>query len=170
MKDKGPTSIFYWLFTATGVFAILGALYTWGEGLILDQTSLLRILLPWGDLLITGPISLLTAIGLFKHTKWGPVLGLMTCGIYVFGSTLVYIGLVWNGPPYALQLALPALAGLLIGICYPIWFIRRQDLNKENWADTRAMDNTLKTQEAIGPGHQLPAAWMPISPLREPQA
>jgi hypothetical protein len=169
MKDKGPTPIFSWLFTATGIFAILGALYTWGEGPILEQTSLLCILLPWGDLLITGPFSLLTAIGLFKHTKWAPVLGLMTSGIYVFGSTLVNVCLVWNGPPYPLQLALPALAGLLIGISYPGWFLRRLDHSDKRWTDARAMDSQLKTPEAIGTGH-LPAAWLSVSPIREPQA
>ena len=117
------TRIFSWLFLSTGVFAIVGALYTWGEGLIFTQEHLLSVLVPWGDLLITGPLSLVAAFGVGKRKSWGQICGKMVCGIYIFGSALVYISLAWHGTPYPIQLALPPLAGVAIGVSFPVWVL-----------------------------------------------
>ena len=54
---------FTWLFLSTGIFTIVGALYSWGDGPIYAQDDLLKVLVPWGDLIITGPLSLLAAYG-----------------------------------------------------------------------------------------------------------
>ncbi|MCJ7717348.1 MAG: hypothetical protein MUO54_12630, partial [Anaerolineales bacterium] len=85
------TKFFSWLFLSTGIFAILGALYTWGEGPLFSQDDLLLTLVPWADLIITGPLSLLAAVGVGMKKRWGTLIALMTCGIYIFGSALVYI-------------------------------------------------------------------------------
>jgi hypothetical protein len=50
--------IFAWLFILTGIFAIAGGLYIWGDGNIFDQSELVRVLIPWADIILTGPISL----------------------------------------------------------------------------------------------------------------
>lgn len=54
------------LFILTGIFAILGALYTWGEGSIFEQHELAKILIPWADILLTGPISILAGLDFSK--------------------------------------------------------------------------------------------------------
>lgn len=125
-RFKQNTIIYAGLFLTTGLFAILGGLYTWGKGPLFVHNDLVEALVPWGDLLMTGPLSLLAAFGLLKNTRWGYLMGLMVCGIYLFGSNLVYISLVWHGKPYPLQLALPPLAGILIGVSYPIWLVHSQ--------------------------------------------
>ena len=48
----------------------------------------------------------------------------MVSGIYLFGSALVYISLLWNGAPYPLELAFPPIIGIGFGIIYPIWVLR----------------------------------------------
>ena len=53
----------------------------------------------------------------------------MVCGIYLFGSALVYIALVWNGPTYPLKLALPPLIGIGFSIIYPIWLMKKMDIS-----------------------------------------
>lgn len=115
------SKLFSWLFLSTGIFAIVGALYTWGDGPIYNQMDLLIVLVPWADLLITGPLSLLAALGVWKMRSWGFTLGLMVCGIYLFGSALVYITLIWNGAPYPPELVYPPILGIGFGITYPIW-------------------------------------------------
>ena len=115
------SKLFSWLFLSTGDFAILGALYSWGEGPLLAQQELNLVLIPWADLLVTGPLSLLAALGLLRRRPWGTVLSLLSCGIYLFGSALVYISLAWQGPPYPLHLAFPPLLGIALGICFPLW-------------------------------------------------
>jgi len=125
MNQTVKTSKFFsWLFLSTGVFAIVGALYTWGDGPIYDQKDLLIVLVPWADLLITGPLSILAAFGVWKFRSWGFILGLMVCGIYLFGSALVYITLIWNGAPYPPELLYPPILGIGFGIAYPIWLLK----------------------------------------------
>lgn len=113
-----------WFFLLTGIFAIVGALYTWGDGPIYHQKDLLTILIPWADLLITGPLSLLAAFGVWNRKSWGFLLGLTVCGIYLFGSALVYISLLWNGAPYPFELVFPPVVGILFSISYPIWILK----------------------------------------------
>ena len=103
------------LFILTGIFAILGGLYTWGQGSIFNQNELLTVLIPWADIIITAPISLLSGYGVLKNRIWGTTLGLVTSGIYIFGSTLVFITMYWNNN-YSLLLMIPALSGLIIGL------------------------------------------------------
>jgi hypothetical protein len=99
-------------------------LYTPGvKDYFFSQDSLLSVLVPWGDLLITGPLSLLAALGVGRKKNWGQIFGLLVCGIYIFGSALVYISLVWHGAPYPLHLAIPPLADLAIGIGFPVWVL-----------------------------------------------
>jgi hypothetical protein len=50
----------------------------------------------------------------------------MTSGIYLFGSALVYIWLIWEGQPYPLTLVLPPLVGIAIGISFPAWLLGGQ--------------------------------------------
>lgn len=116
-------STFSWLFLSTGIFAIVGALYTWGAGPLREARDLSAALIPWADLLLTGPLSLLAAFGIIRRRSWGTLLGLLCCGIYLFGSLLVYITLLWQGPPYPLQLALPPLFGIGLGTAYPVWVL-----------------------------------------------
>jgi len=129
MNQTVKTSKFYsWLFLSTGIFAIVGALYTWGDGPIYHQKNLVAVLVPWADLLITGPLSLLAAFGVWKTRSWGYLLGLMVCGIYLFGSALVYIALIWNGAPYPSELVYPPILGIGFGIAYPIWVLRNSQV------------------------------------------
>ncbi len=106
--------VFGILFILTGIFAMAGGLYTWGDGSILDQNELVKVLIPWADIIFTGPISLLCGYGILKNQNWGQILGLAVSGIYIFGSILVFISMYWN-KDYAVVLIIPALSGLLIG-------------------------------------------------------
>lgn len=107
------------LFILTGFFAIIGGLYTWGDGSIFQQTELLKVLIPWADILLTGPLSLISGYGILKRKPWGHFLGLFISGIYVFGSLLVFISIFWN-KDYSIYLIVPALSGSLIGVGFTV--------------------------------------------------
>jgi hypothetical protein len=111
------TKAFGILFILTGFFAIAGGLYTWGDGSIFSQTELLTVLIPWADIILTGPISLICGYGIIKKMKWGRDFGLITSGIYIFGSLLVFISIFWNND-YSVFLMVPSISGLLIGTGY----------------------------------------------------
>ena len=66
--------IFGILFILTGIFAIVGGLYTWGDGSILSQSELVRVLIPWGDVILTGPLSIIGGYGILKKNLGQKVL------------------------------------------------------------------------------------------------
>lgn len=118
------------LFILTGVFAIAGGLYTWGDGNIFAQNELVKVLIPWADIILTGPLSIVCGYGILKKYHWGQVFGLLTSGIYIFGSVLVFISIVWNND-YSAYLIIPALSGFLIGLGYTVLvFSRKLNLNE----------------------------------------
>lgn len=109
--------IFGILFLCTGIFAIVGGLCTWGIGNIFYQKELINVLIPWADIILTGPLSIICGYGILKKQNWGQILGLCTSGIYVFGSILVFISIVWNND-YSLHLIFPACFGFFIGLIF----------------------------------------------------
>jgi hypothetical protein len=119
--------IFGILFILTGIFAIAGGLYTWGDGSIFSQTELLTVLIPWADIILTGPISLISGYGILKNLNWGRILGLFTSGIYILGSLLVFITIVWNNN-YSVFLIVPSISGLLIGVGFVVFTIREKSI------------------------------------------
>jgi hypothetical protein len=75
--------------------------------------------MPLADLIVTTPLSLLAASGILNGRKWGFKIGLIASGVYILGSVLVFITLVWQGSPYSFKLIFPSIFGLL----FSIWFI-----------------------------------------------
>lgn len=105
------------LFILTGLFAIIGGLYTWGKGNIFHQSELIEVLIPWADIILSGPLSIVGGIGLWYHKSWAVWLGATISGIYIFGSTLVFITIFWD-MNLSFFLLVPALCGLLIGVFF----------------------------------------------------
>jgi hypothetical protein len=122
------TKAFGILFILTGVFAIAGGLYTWGDGNIFSQTELLTVLIPWADIILTGPISLVCGYGIINNLNWGRDFGLITSGIYIFGSLLVFITIFWNND-YSVFLITPSISGFLIGVSYVTITIKERAIN-----------------------------------------
>lgn len=117
------TRTFGVLFILTGIFAIVGGLYTWGDGSIFAQTELLTVLIPMADVLLTGPVSLASGYGILRDRAWGRVFALFTSGIYLFGSVLVFITMVWDRD-YSIFLGIPAVSGGLIGAGFVAFTLR----------------------------------------------
>jgi len=113
------------LFILTGIFAIAGGFYTWGDGIIFDKSELVKVLIPWADIILTGPLSLLCGYALLKKYFWGQILGLCTSGIYIFGSLLVFINIFWNDN-YSIYLLIPAIFGFFIGLGFIVFEIKRK--------------------------------------------
>jgi hypothetical protein len=116
-------TLFGILFILTGIFALFGGLYTWGAGSIFEQSELSEVLIPWADMLLTGPLSLLSGYGILRERSWGRKLGLVTSGVYLFGSTLVWIRIVWN-QDYSPSLIIPSALGFLIALGFILYTLK----------------------------------------------
>jgi hypothetical protein len=121
------SKVFGILFILTGIFAIAGGLYTWGDGSIFSQTELLKVLIPWADVLLTGPLSLLSGYAILKKLSWAKIFGLLTSGIYLLGSVLVFITIAWNSD-YSVFLIVPSVSGFLIAIGFTVFVLREKSL------------------------------------------
>jgi len=113
--------LFAWLFITTGIFAIAGALYTWGDGWLFAEQSLFKKLIPLADLVVAGPISLMAGYGIGTKKRWGAIAGLVSCGIYLFGSVLVYIMIVEGLLPLELRYIIPPIFGIGISLSFIVW-------------------------------------------------
>lgn len=118
------------LFLLTGFFAIAGGLYTWGDGSIFTQNELTKVLIPLADIILTGPISICCGYGILKDLSLSKNLGLVTSGIYLFGSVLVFITVFWN-TDYSVFLIVPALSGLLISLGFIAWIYQTSSYKNE---------------------------------------
>ena len=121
---KNWNKLFALLFFSTGIFAIVGSIFTWGEGWLFIQPHKCNTLLPWADLILTAPLSLTAAYGIWARKKWWRVIGSMTCGVYLFGSVLVYLQIFWEYEPFTLQLLIPPVFGLGIVCAFLVLVIK----------------------------------------------
>ncbi|NBV13450.1 MAG: hypothetical protein EBS07_05185 [Sphingobacteriia bacterium] len=69
-SNNNLSKLFSLLFFTTGLFAFVGSLFCWGEGWLFEQTNLLNIILPLADLILTAPLSILTAYGIASQKYW----------------------------------------------------------------------------------------------------
>ena len=105
----------------TGIFAIAGALYRWGDGSIFNAPLGTDLQLFIADILITGPISIIAAIGFIKLKKWAIISSILASGIFIYGSALVYINVLQDGAPYLLKLIIPPIFGIGLSIAIMMW-------------------------------------------------
>ena len=82
----------------TGVFALIGSLYTWGAGVIftVDDPNLS---LMTTDLLLTAPLAIYLGYSILKGKNWAKQLSLIVAGILSYGSVAVYSSEIILGAP-----------------------------------------------------------------------
>jgi hypothetical protein len=107
-----------YLFLLTGIFCVVSSLFAWGRGWLFSINSLDLFLLPMSDLVVTAPLSLITSSGILKGRRWGFKLGLITAGVYIFGSVQVFITLYWQSTPYSYLWIFPAAFGFVFAISF----------------------------------------------------
>ena len=125
MQLSSQHKLFGWLFLLTGIFSIISSLFAWGEGWLFSISKLDIMLIPMADLISIGPLSLISAFGIFKMKNWGLKLGTLTAGAYTYGSVLVFITLAWHGQPYSIKLIIPSFSGFIIGLSFLIFVLKR---------------------------------------------
>jgi hypothetical protein len=63
--------------------------------------------------------------GIINKLNWGRDFGLITSGIYIFGSLLVFITIFWNND-YSVFLIVPSISGFLLGAGYVVSTIKER--------------------------------------------
>lgn len=104
----------------TGVFALIGSLYTWGAGVIFTVADP-NLSLMTTDLVLTAPLSLFLGYSILKRKSWAKQLSLMVAGILIYGSIAVYSSELIQGGPYNALLLIPPFFGLIQSIFLIYW-------------------------------------------------
>lgn len=108
------------LFMATGFFAMLGSIYSWGDGLLFRIQAGVNFNILVTDLVLAGPFSLVVGVALFNMHQRALVLGILACGMYLYGSVLIYV-YMWQYGDFQWLLFVPATFGLLFTVYYYFW-------------------------------------------------
>ena len=110
-----------------GIFAIIGSVFLWGEGLYFNFPEDIDLALPSADIFINGPASILAGLGLWKNRKWGFAMAWFTAGIYLYASVEVFVWAVQEGnltPEIVIPQALAVVAAVIV--MYATWKKRDQ--------------------------------------------
>lgn len=108
---------------ATGFFALIGALYRWGEGSLFNAPENSNLTIYLADIILAAPVSFLSAYCMSKYPHWGIIFGNITAGIYLYGSAMVYISIIQNIFDPALKLIIPPIFGICLSIAIIYWSI-----------------------------------------------
>lgn len=115
------------LFFLFGILAIFGSVFLWGEGFYFDFPADTDLALPTADILINGPASILTGLGLWKTRKWGYAMAWFTAGIYLYASVEIF---VWGFQERNLtpEIVVPQALAVLVAVIviYTSWKKRDQ--------------------------------------------
>ena len=109
----------YWCI-GTGIFALIGSLYTWGEGILFTIASP-HIPVMVTDLILMVPFSFILGIAILNMKNWAKQLSLFYAGMTIYSSFLVYSTLFVIGPPYDTILMLIPIFGILQSLVLIYW-------------------------------------------------
>lgn len=105
---------------ATGIFAAVGSLYTWGNGLLFFTPTDVDLGIFIADLIVAAPVSLIAGIGFWNLRRWGLFMSLFAVGVYIYGSVQVYV-FVLQTSSYSLTYIIPPIFGIGLSTGLIIW-------------------------------------------------
>jgi len=136
-------SILLFLFS---LFAFFGSLFLWGEGFLLTFPEGVDYGFPITDILVNAPASMIAAIGLWKMRRIGYVASQFVAGFYIYASVEIFVHVIQDGPPYALEIVLPQILAVAVGIALVVYLWKLQDLFFcSTEANERKVSNGLST-------------------------
>lgn len=123
-----PVKILAILLFLFGLLAFAGSAFLWGEGFILNPSAGVDLAFPITDILVNAPASIAAAVGLWKMKQWGYVTSQFVAGFYVYASVEIFVHVVQEGPPYAVEIVAPQVLAVLVAVALVIylWRIRVQ--------------------------------------------
>ena len=124
-SDPGP--VLALLLAFVGVFALVGGLYSWGEGPIWAQADGPARWLQVTDLAVTTPLCWLAGWAIWRRKAWTGLVVAMASGVLLYGSVAVFVQLVVAGPPYPMAWILPPIGGLALAAALVRWLVHGPD-------------------------------------------
>ena len=109
------------------LFAFFGSLLLWGEGFLFSFPEGVEYAFPITDILVNAPASMIAAIGLWKMKRYGYVASQFVAGFYIYASVEIFVHVIQDGPPYALEIVLPQILAVAVGVALVVYLWQFQD-------------------------------------------
>lgn len=110
------------------LFAFFGSLFMWGEGFLLAFPQGVDYRFPVTDLLVNAPASMIAAIGLWRMKRYGYVASQFVAGFYIYASVEIFVDVVQTGPPFPVEILLPQVFAVAVGIILVVYLWRIREL------------------------------------------
>ena len=109
------------------LLAFFGSLFLWGEGFLLAFPAGVDYGFPITDILINAPASMIAAIGLWQMKRYGYVAAQFVAGFYIYASVEIFVHVIQGGQPYAVEIVLPQILAVIVGIFLVVYLWPLQD-------------------------------------------
>lgn len=99
-----------------GLLAVVGSVFMWGEGFLLDFPEGVDIAFPVTDILINAPASLIAAVGLWKLRRYGYLAALFVAGFYLYAQVYITVEVIAGSLPFTAEIVGPVVLAVLAAI------------------------------------------------------
>ena len=106
------------------LFAFFGSMLLWGEGFLLSFPEGVDYRYPITDILVKTPASMIAAIGLWRMKQYGYVASHFVAGFYIYASVEIFVELIQNGPPYAIEIIVPQVMAVILAVVLVVYLWR----------------------------------------------
>lgn len=113
-----------------GLFALIGSLFVWGQGFILNVPEGTDLGYPITDLLINVPATLIAATGLWRMKRFGYVAAQFVAGFYIYASVEILVDLWQHGAASTTEyfaILIPQILAVIVALALVIYLWTIQD-------------------------------------------
>jgi hypothetical protein len=111
-----PITVLSSLLFLFGIFAFVGSVFLWGQGLILQAPEGVDVAFPLTDILVNAPASIIAAVGLWRLKRFGYPAAYFVAGFYIYASVYIFVEVAQGGPPYPIEIVVPQVLAVLVAV------------------------------------------------------
>ncbi|MHA2164180.1 MAG: hypothetical protein ACXABF_17350 [Candidatus Thorarchaeota archaeon] len=111
-----------------GIFALVGSLFLWGEGFILNFPEGVDYSFPIADILVNAPANVIAAVGLWRLKRYGYVASQFCAGFYMYASVEIFVKISQGDLPASLEIILPQVIaiGVALSLLFYLWRVQEK--------------------------------------------
>lgn len=101
-----------------GLMALLGSLFLWGQGFILQFPAGVDYSFPVTDILVNAPACVIAGVGLWTCRRYGYIAAQFAAGVFMYGSVEIFVqavqGTLSSGPEILIPQTLAVVVTLFL--------------------------------------------------------
>ena len=111
-----------------GLVALVGSLFLWGQGFILQFPAGVDYSFPVTDILVNAPACLVAAVGLWKSRRYGYIASQFVAGLFMYASVEIFVKAAQGTLPAGPEIIMPQAVAVVIALVLVFYLWRIQSL------------------------------------------